>query len=101
MILRESVLLRTLGASRRQILNINALEYALLGTLAALTGIGLSLIASWALAKYVFTIPFNPDLLPVVYVWLGIVALVVLIGMLNTRDVVRKPPLEVLRGEVG
>ena len=98
---RESVLLRTLGASRRQILTINALEYALLGTLAAMTGIGLSMIASWGLAVYLFQIPFSLDFMPIVYVLLGIVALVVLIGMLNTRDVVRKPPLEVLRGEIG
>ncbi|MCB0840656.1 MAG: FtsX-like permease family protein, partial [Bacteroidetes bacterium] len=52
--IQESVLLRTLGANRRQILAINALEYFFLGTLASLSGIILSLISTWGLAFYNF-----------------------------------------------
>ncbi|MFQ5701096.1 MAG: response regulator, partial [Acidobacteriota bacterium] len=40
---RENLLLRTLGASRLQILQITAVEYFFLGTIAAVTGLGLSL----------------------------------------------------------
>ena len=63
--IKESVLLRTIGASRKQILRINALEYFLLGGLAALTGILLSVAASWALAVFQFKIPYQPNFLPV------------------------------------
>jgi putative ABC transport system permease protein len=98
--IQESVLLRTLGAQRRQILWINALEYFLLGALATLTGIGLSLIGSFALAKWQFKIPYTPDLVPVLAVFFAITSLTVLIGLLNSREVVNKPPLEVLRKEV-
>ncbi len=97
--IQESVLLRTLGASRRQIFAINAVEYSLLGVLAAFTGIGLSLLASWALAYFTFKIPFTPDWMPIIVVFGIIVALVVLIGLWNSRDVVKKPPLAILRGE--
>ncbi len=98
--IRESVLLRTLGASRRQILRINAIEYFLLGALACLAGVGLSVAGAWALASFVFKIPFTPDWLPLLGIFVLITALTVVIGLLNSREVVRKPPLEVLREEV-
>ncbi|WP_336517231.1 ABC transporter permease [Pollutibacter soli] len=98
--IQESVLLRTLGASRRQIFIITAIEYFFLGGLAALTGIFLSIVGSWALAKYVFETEFSPQLLPVVIVFLSVCALTVSIGLINSRFIVSKPPLEILRQEV-
>lgn len=98
--IRESVLLRTLGASRRQILSINALEYFLLGALACLAGVGLSVVGAWALAHFAFQIPFEPQWWPLVTTFLVITSLTVIIGLLNSREVVNKPPLEVLRAEV-
>ena len=96
---QESVLLRTLGASRKQILSINAFEYLLLGALAAGTGVILSVGASWALAVFSFEVNFVPDLTPLLPVFLGITSLTVFIGMLNSRGILNRPPLEVLRGE--
>jgi putative ABC transport system permease protein len=96
---QESVLLRTLGASRKQILSINAFEYLLLGALAAGTGIILSLGASWALAVFSFEVDFVPDLMPLLPVFIGITILTVFIGMLNSRSILNRPPLEVLRRE--
>ncbi|GAB3776449.1 ABC transporter permease [Spirosoma horti] len=97
--LRESVLLRTLGASRAQILRITALEYGLLGLLAALSGILLSVAGTWALARYVFEVPYRPDALPLVVISLSVTALTVLIGVFNSREVLVRPPLDVLRAE--
>jgi len=98
--IRESVLLRTLGAVRRQILAINALEYLILGFLGALTGVGLSVLFSWALARWELEIPFEPNWLPVLTVLLVIPLLTVGIGLLNSRAVVTQSPLEVLRKEL-
>ena len=98
--IQESVLLRTLGAQSRQILLINAFEYFMLGALATLTGIGLAFIGSFLLAKFSFKIPFSPNLLPPFLVFLSITGLTVLIGLLNSREVLAKPPLEVLRKEM-
>ncbi|MEI6410105.1 MAG: FtsX-like permease family protein [Bacteroidota bacterium] len=99
--IRESVLLRTLGASRRQILTINAIEYFLLGALACLAGIGLSVAGAWALAHFAFHIPFSPEWWPLLATFAVITLLTVVIGLFNTREVVQKPPLEVLRADVG
>jgi putative ABC transport system permease protein len=98
--MQESVLLRTLGASRRQILIITALEYFFLGALAAATGILLSLAGSWALARYTFKTPFSPDWWPMLVLFAAISLLTILIGIFNSRSVVNRPPLEVLRREV-
>ena len=98
--IQESVLLRTLGASRRQILTITALEYFFLGAMAAATGIILSIGASWALAKYTFEAPFNPQVAPALIVFVLVSLLTVFIGLLNSRSVLSKSPLEILRTEV-
>ncbi|MEL6535407.1 MAG: FtsX-like permease family protein, partial [Bacteroidota bacterium] len=95
--IRESVLLRTIGGSRKQIVQITLLEYFFLGSLASISGIGLAIIASGLLAKYSFEIPFSPDVLDLLVIYLGITSLTVGIGAFNLRGVVRKPPLAVLR----
>lgn len=98
--IRESVLLRTIGARRKQILVITALEYFFLGALAAGAGIILASVASWGLARFNFETSFTPDLLPVLMLFLLITSLTVLIGLFNSRGVLNRPPLEVLRSEV-
>lgn len=98
--IQESVLLRTLGASRKQIFYITALEYFFLGALAALTGIMLSLAGSWLLAKYTFETTFTPQWPSLLILFLTICFLTIFIGLLNSRAVVTRPPLEVLRDEV-
>lgn len=98
--IRESILLRTLGGSRKQILTINSLEYFILGSLASLSGILLSLAGSWALAFYIFETPFIPDFLPMLFVYAAITGLTVIIGLLNSRGILSKSPLEVLRSEI-
>lgn len=98
--LQESVLLRTLGASRRQIFAITSLEYMFLGSLAAATGILIALISSWALAKFSFETEFTPELLPVVLLFAFVSMLTVFIGLINSRGLLSRPPLEVLRQDV-
>ncbi|SDD93225.1 putative ABC transport system permease protein [Mucilaginibacter pineti] len=95
--IQESVLLRTLGASRKQIFAITALEYLFLGSLSALTGILIAVAGSWLLAKYSFEIPYSVSFLPAMVLFFIITILTVIIGLLNSRGVLNKPPLEILR----
>jgi putative ABC transport system permease protein len=98
--IQESVLLRTMGASRKQILTITALEYFFLGALSALTGTFIAYTGSWLLAKYSFEIPFSADILPASGIFLTITVLTIVIGLLNSRGILNKPPLEILRRDV-
>lgn len=96
---KESVLLRTLGAQRRHILQINLLEYTLLGSLAAVAGIAIALVAGGLLARFSFETPLAPNIPALIGLYAAITGLTIFIGMANSRDVVRKPPLEILRRE--
>lgn len=95
----ESVLLKTLGASRRQVLAVTLAEYLFLGLLAALTGVLLAIAAAWALAAFVFdtALVLAPGVLAAAF--LGVTALTLGIGLLTSRGVYERPPLEVLRAE--
>lgn len=98
--IKESVLLRTLGAKNKQILQISAFEYLFLGLLGSLVGLILALISSLCLALFVFKEPFFPSLIPFVVFIPGITLLVLGIGLSNIQTVLRSSPLEVLRREV-
>lgn len=97
--IRESVLLRTLGAQSKQILKINALEYLFLGVLGSGVGVVLSLVSSFMLAYFIFDTPFVPSWVPFVIVLPGIALLVLGIGLFNSKGVLNSPPLQVLRKE--
>ncbi len=97
--LQESILLRTLGASRAQIWKILCAEYFLLGLFASLTGILLAVAASWGLAKFVFKLAYAPSILPLFVTAAAVSALTVLVGLIASRGVGSAPPLEILRAE--
>ncbi len=97
--IKESVLLRTLGASSKQLLKITATEYALLGSLAAATGIIIALVSSWLLATFQLELTYYAPWGAIAVIFVLVVALIVIVGLLNNREVLRKSPLEVLRRE--
>ncbi|KPM33126.1 ABC transporter, permease protein [Croceitalea dokdonensis DOKDO 023] len=97
--IKESVLLRTLGAKGNQILRISALEYLFLGLLGTVLGVLLALCCSFLLARFVFDSVFVPSWQPFVIVLPLITLLVVVIGLWNSKTVISSPPLAVLRKE--
>lgn len=99
--IKESVILRTLGAKKHQILKIVALEYTFLAIIGSLTGILLSLISSQLMALLVFNAPFTPSIIPFTVLFPGITIMVLMIGLSNSKSVINKTPLEVLRKEKG
>ncbi|MCX5762177.1 MAG: FtsX-like permease family protein, partial [Gemmatimonadetes bacterium] len=95
--LRESVLLKTLGATQRQILRILFTEYALLGSLGGLCGMGLSTIGAWALVRFVFEAPFQFAWGPAAAIAGAMLGMAVGIGLLTGREVFRETPMAALR----
>lgn len=96
---RETVLLRTIGATQKQLVQIQLVEYVILGALAALVGCALSVGGNALLAKYVFRI--SPSV-PWLVLFAGAVAVclvTVVTGFLSGRGITNHPPLEVLRQE--
>jgi len=97
--IQEIVLLRTLGASRRQVRTIQLLEYFFLGALAAATGIFLALGLTLVLAELTLESTFSIHWIGVAGIFAGVCGLTVFIGWYNSRDILNRPPLEILRSE--
>jgi putative ABC transport system permease protein len=95
--LREGVLLKVLGATRRQVGRIMLAEYLLLGALGSLVGIILSVGGAWGLMRFVFRQEFQPAVIPALGVAALMIVVSVSIGLLTGRDVFRETPMAALR----
>jgi putative ABC transport system permease protein len=95
----ESVLLKTLGASRSTVQTIMTVEYLFLGAFAAVTGLLLALAAAWGLSYFVFNGPFIVAPWALLTGFALAVAVTVGIGLWNSRGLYDRPPLDVLRAE--
>ena len=95
--IREGALLKTLGATRRQLSRILLAEYVALGLLAGLVGTGLSVGGAWAMMHFVFGLAFRLPALPLGAVLAVTAALVATVGLAASREVFRRTAVEVLR----
>ena len=96
---QENVLLRTLGASKKQLWTITIAEYFFLGALGAISGIFLAGLFATLLGQFVFEFTFIPNPSQMGIVFVLVTGMSILIGLLNSRSVVRESPMEVLRRE--
>ena len=93
----ESAMLRTLGASRRVVLQGLAAEFIVLGLLAGLLGACAASAVGYYLATEVFNLKYNFDLN---VWWMGTLSGILLVGITGiavTRSVVNHPPATTLR----
>jgi putative ABC transport system permease protein len=97
--LREAVLLRTLGATRRQVLQVCFAEYAALGLLSAGMAVALSAAAGWVLSRFVFETSYALPYGAIASLTAAVVLITVAIGLGNSLDILRRTPLAVLRNE--
>lgn len=95
--LREGALLKTLGARRNQILTVLFSEYLALGSLATASGLILAVAAAALLVPALFEIDYVLRPASLAVIWLVVVALTVVTGLVGSRELLRRPPLPVLR----
>ncbi|MEO7458174.1 MAG: FtsX-like permease family protein [Gemmatimonadaceae bacterium] len=95
--LREAVLLKVLGATRRQVGRMLVTEYLIIGALGSLAGILLSAIAAWLLTHFVFKVPFAAAPAPALGIAALMTSVVVTIGILTGREVFTSTPMAALR----
>jgi putative ABC transport system permease protein len=93
----DAAILRTLGASERQLRSAQVAEFLLLGSLAGLVAATGATVIGWLLADRVFNIPFAGNPLLWLYGIGGGALAVAAAGWFGTRRTVRQPPLAVLR----
>ena len=95
--IRESVLLKTLGATKAQIGRILVTEYIMLGMLSAVVGLGMAVAAGWGIARWVLSVPLVVEPLPLLLLGLGMSLLSGAIGLSASREVFRRTPMEAIR----
>src|SRR5262249_19631782 len=97
--LYESAILKTLGAKKKLIINTLLVEYGVLGLLAGLIGSAAAIGLTWAINEQALRITWH--LIPSVNL-IGVgasLALVTLVGVVSSWDVMIKKPLGILRSE--
>ena len=99
--LRESAVLKILGARRKVVASILGIEYAILGIISALAGISLAQGLAWTVMKYMIKSDWH--LRPVTIAWgfLFAVLITVTTGILSSLDVIRDKPLKTIRDSEG
>ncbi len=97
--LYESAILKAIGGTRRIVVESFAVEFALIGGLAGLIGVGLASALSWAILHFFLDLSWTFQ--PLVLGWglLATVGLAVAVGFLSTFKILGEPPLAVLRQE--
>jgi len=93
----DAAVLRTLGASARQLSAAQVAEFLVLGALAGLLAAAGATATGYVLADRVFQIPFSWSPLLWVTGISGAAVCVAVAGWLGTRSTLRQPPLAALR----
>lgn len=93
----DSAVLRTLGATRRQLRGAVLVEFGALGALAALLAVGAAAVIGVAVSQKVFELPLLPPWPGLVLGGLLGIGLSLLAGWLGTRRILHTPPALALR----
>ncbi len=96
--IREVVVLKTLGATRRRIATVFSIEFAVLGLLAGAVGVLFAQMMSSILLKR-FHVPFAHSYMASLLTIVATAALAVLTGWIASFRILGQRPLEVLRDE--
>lgn len=93
----DTVMLRVLGASRRQILLLQLAEYGLIAGVLALVALGLGSALAWVVITQLFTFDWLPDWGQVLGVLGFGVALVLAFALAGSLPLLRAKPAQALR----
>ncbi|MCW3796264.1 FtsX-like permease family protein [Sphingomonas sp. BN140010] len=94
---RESVLLKLVGATRRQVLAAQLIEFGLMSGAIALVALLLGTAAGWAVVGPWFKLPFRPDWGSLIGLPLAGIAVAVAVALLTAWPALRARPAEALR----
>ena len=97
--LYDAAVLKALGATRRQLVSAFAIEYALLGLIAALFAVAAGSIAAWALVRFLLEIPWSFSPLTALLTAAGAVIAAVTAGLMTTWRALHARPAHLLRTE--
>jgi putative ABC transport system permease protein len=95
----DAVVLKTYGATRRQLIQAFIAEYAVLGIAAAIFGVAVGSIAAWFLAYWILEMPWQFSLTTAALTALLAMAITILAGLAATWRALAAKPAPILRNE--
>jgi len=95
--IQESVYYKVLGARRRFVLRVFALENVFIGLVSALLALFLSQLASWVLVSQIFELSYVAYWGSSILLMLFCVGLVTTVGLLASISILKKKPITFLR----
>jgi putative ABC transport system permease protein len=95
--IRESILFKTLGATRSQVIGIQAAEFLIIGSAAGLVGSILAAVAAHFLLGRLLKTDFDIQWLSLLVATAATALLSIITGWLASRGVLNHKPLEILR----
>jgi putative ABC transport system permease protein len=96
---REVALLKTLGMTRRGVVESFAVEYALVGLVAGAIGTVGATVLAWAVVTQGFELRWDLPVLSPTIALAGSIVLTVVAGLAASARALERRPVEVLRGE--
>jgi putative ABC transport system permease protein len=93
----DSVILKLLGSTRRQILGAQALEYGILAVVLGLLALALGLGAAWYVVVQIFDFSFAPDPAVLALTLVGGAGVTFLLGIAGSLPILAARPAEALR----
>ncbi len=93
----DAVVLKTLGATRSQLLGAYALEYLLVGSAAVVVGVAAGSLAAWRIVVDVMTLPFYWEAMPACVAAAAALVITMTCGLIGTFAALGKKPAPVLR----
>jgi putative ABC transport system permease protein len=93
----DAVILKTLGATRIQLIAAYALEYLLLGAATVLLGVAAGSVAAWRIVVDLMTLPFHWHSGPSVAAAAIAVVITIAFGLIGTWPALGRKPAAVLR----
>jgi putative ABC transport system permease protein len=93
----DSVIFKLLGATRRQILGAQAIEYGVLAIALGLLSLALGMGAAWYVVVQIFDFAFAPDPAILALTLIGGAGLTFLLGILGSMPILAAKPAEALR----
>lgn len=97
--IQESVYYKVLGANKKFVLRVFALENVFIGLVSAILALFLSQIASWLLITQVFDLSYTAYWIPSILLMSFTVALVTSVGLLASISILQKKPISFLRDQ--
>jgi len=93
----DAVLLKLLGATRRQVLAVQAMEYAVLALIVSGIALGVATGAGWYLATETLGLQWTPDWAIVLLTLAGGALLTLILGLLGSLPAIAARPARALR----